>query len=151
MSYFKFNTKANSYIFDNVSVYVISASEHKCSLIDNIDDDAYIESMKFVNDEVKHSVIEEVKFLTKCCENGMFKQTPNDDELISTEESREIGYETNFSNLILVVTEDCNLRCKYCCYSDRYKKNMGFSNEKMNIDTAIKAVDMFYEVYKSEN
>lgn len=47
--------------------------------------------------------------------------------------------ESNF--VLLNVTEDCNLRCKYCIYSGEYKGQRLRTQEVMRTDTAFKAVD----------
>ena len=45
--------------------------------------------------------------------------------------------------LILNITEQCNLRCKYCAYSGAYVYNRTHSNKRMNRDTAYKAVNWY--------
>ena len=43
--------------------------------------------------------------------------------------------------VILCVTERCNLRCDYCCYSGRHPNHRTHKNRSMTWETAIKAVD----------
>jgi len=50
---------------------------------------------------------------------------------------------TRMKQLILQTTTQCNLRCSYCVYSGNYKGQRTHSNNRMNIDTAKKAVDFF--------
>lgn len=45
-----------------------------------------------------------------------------------------------FSQLILIVTESCNLRCKYCLYSGEYDNNRTHNYFKMQTGTAKEAV-----------
>lgn len=45
--------------------------------------------------------------------------------------------------LTLEVTEACNLRCKYCIYSDYYPETRGFTTNRMTFETAKKAIDFF--------
>ena len=47
------------------------------------------------------------------------------------------------NQLILQVTQQCNLRCSYCVYSGMYEKNRGHANERMSFETAKKAIDFF--------
>lgn len=56
-----------------------------------------------------------------------------------------------FRHLILEVTGQCNLRCKYCIYSDHYPFNRTFNNSKMDFDTARAAVDLFMENHSLVN
>ncbi|MDI7248117.1 MAG: radical SAM protein [Bacillota bacterium] len=48
-----------------------------------------------------------------------------------------------FRQLILNVTEECNLRCRYCVYSDWYPFTRGYSRASMTFATARKAVDYY--------
>ncbi len=50
--------------------------------------------------------------------------------------------------MILCVTEDCNLRCKYCVYSDNYEYTRSHSEEKMDFKTAKKAIDYYFKLIK---
>lgn len=47
--------------------------------------------------------------------------------------------------LILQVTQQCNLRCSYCAYSGIYENNRQHSNKAMDYKTAKKAIDFFVE------
>ena len=52
--------------------------------------------------------------------------------------------ENNISQLILEVTQRCNLRCKYCIYHDGHNAYRSFSNKDMDFETAKKAIDFTY-------
>ena len=52
--------------------------------------------------------------------------------------------------LILQVTQQCNLRCKYCAYSGNYY-NREHSSERMSFDIAKKAIDFYLERSDSAN
>lgn len=47
------------------------------------------------------------------------------------------------TELILKVTDGCNFRCKYCVYSEHYPHSVGYGKEKMDEDTAYKAIDYY--------
>ncbi len=49
-------------------------------------------------------------------------------------------YKHNLNTLTLQVTQNCNLRCKYCVYSGSYI-NRVHTNKRMNWNTAKKAID----------
>lgn len=51
--------------------------------------------------------------------------------------------EHNCSQLVLSLTEQCNLRCEYCGYHDRYDD--GNLNTEMSLNTAKKAIRLFLE------
>ncbi len=50
--------------------------------------------------------------------------------------------------LTLSVTEDCNFRCKYCVYSDKYNNTRNQSNKYMKSTTAKKAIDQYMSLLK---
>lgn len=56
--------------------------------------------------------------------------------------------EGNMQQLLLQVTQNCNLRCKYCVYSGSYK-NRVHSNKRMDFETAKKAVDFYSQRNKN--
>lgn len=46
-----------------------------------------------------------------------------------------------FTNMMLIITNNCNLRCSYC-----YEKNHSYDpNKNMSLETAKKAVDLFFK------
>ena len=47
--------------------------------------------------------------------------------------------------LILQVTQQCNLRCSYCTYSGIYEGNRTHSSNWMSFETAKKAIDFFFD------
>lgn len=50
--------------------------------------------------------------------------------------------------LYLIVTEDCNLRCKYCVYSGNYENMRTHRPVYMDFEVAKKAVDKFFRFYE---
>lgn len=47
------------------------------------------------------------------------------------------------------MTEDCNLRCKYCIYSEHYENWRSMTHRKMKFDTARKGLDFIYSFLKN--
>lgn len=50
------------------------------------------------------------------------------------------------TELILKTTDECNLRCKYCVYSDHYPYTSKYSTNRMQLPIAIKAVDYYLDL-----
>jgi uncharacterized protein len=50
---------------------------------------------------------------------------------------------TQLSRLVLNITEQCNMRCKYCSYSGKYPYERVHQNQHMTLETAKKAVDFY--------
>jgi uncharacterized protein len=83
--------------------------------------------------------------IRKYQESGMFK--PNVVEKIEHPGTNVIEQhlKTRMKQLILQVTQQCNLRCEYCVYSGIYDRNRTHSNQRMTFETAKKAIDFFLE------
>ena len=58
--------------------------------------------------------------------------------------------QTRVSNLILQVTQNCNLRCEYCIYSGNYDTRK-HSNNRMSFEIAKKSIDFLIEHSKKRN
>ena len=50
--------------------------------------------------------------------------------------------------LILNLTEDCNFRCEYCCFSEVYQFSRNRTNARMSRQVAIKALDYFFDLVR---
>ncbi|WP_310830737.1 radical SAM protein [Paenibacillus pedocola] len=53
-----------------------------------------------------------------------------------------------FRQLILESTSSCNLRCKYCIYSDHYQYTKGYENAQLTFEVGKKAIDFYFENFK---
>lgn len=62
--------------------------------------------------------------------------------------SLKIHIETlGMKELIFEMTRQCNLRCKYCIYSDHYWHHKKYENSTMEIRTAHRAVDIYMSIF----
>ena len=52
---------------------------------------------------------------------------------------------SKLEQLILNVTENCNMRCEYCVYSGKYKYERTHSKKKMSFSTASRAIEFFFK------
>lgn len=50
--------------------------------------------------------------------------------------------------IVLELTEACNLRCKYCIYNEHHPEHHGYSNKTMSFETAKKSIDLILSEYK---
>jgi uncharacterized protein len=50
--------------------------------------------------------------------------------------------------IILNLTEDCNLRCKYCYFSEAYDYSRNRTSLMMSVETGIKALDVFFDLIR---
>lgn len=82
--------------------------------------------------------------LKRFVDNGLLKETVL--EKIEHPETQDLKFlsEHYMENLILQVTKQCNLRCKYCAYSGNYY-NRTHTSERMSFETAKRAIDFYLE------
>lgn len=97
-----------------------------------------------VSDELYKKLKKNISFDNNCTpevnaliHHGFISSEKSDENLLK-EVKRKIK-DSGFNNLFLIMTNQCNLACKYCFYqnSHRLKQN------KMSFETAKKAVDLF--------
>lgn len=80
-------------------------------------------------------------------------ESVKDFEFLNNEDNLQLNikeYKYNTSQLILVVTESCNFRCRYCVYSGEYKNNRVHSSNLMDKSIAQLAVYKYISYFKSE-
>ncbi|WP_235032921.1 radical SAM/SPASM domain-containing protein [Enterococcus sp. CSURQ0835] len=68
-------------------------------------------------------------------------------KILKHPETDSIMYQldNNMTQLVLQVTQDCNLRCSYCPYSCASEAQRSHSDKKMAISIAKKAIDVFFK------
>ena len=133
-------------IFDNYSGIVIHENNYTESILKNINEDKKtIRSKLKINTDTDIDEFEkEYMYINNLVNAGYF----NYNFFEKFQNDKPIGiYDGIASHLILITTEDCNLRCKYCVYSDFYKDKKPYSSKRMDLSTAIKAVDMLIEYH----
>lgn len=79
----------------------------------------------------------------------MFKE----EKYLSVEECREMILKFGVFQLILIIIELCNLRCKYCIYNEYYLYYRIYFNKNMNFEVVKRVIDLYFELYqkKKEN
>jgi Arylsulfatase regulator (Fe-S oxidoreductase) len=147
---YRFSSKnGNEYIFDNIMGMVIPCSDSIFYIISNY--------YNFSKDQVIDTLFSKFEYNFKKSENyynyidslikrGLFYQAET--KLTYQEINNEQFDKASVSQLILIVTEDCNMRCKYCIYSDNYPTIKGYSSKKMSFEVAKKSIDYYYELHK---
>ena len=75
--------------------------------------------------------------------DGDWKPCPPVDQLEALVRSRSF-------ELLLILTEDCNLRCRYCALSEVYPLNRARSARKMSLDTAKAAIDWYVRLVQPQ-
>ena len=131
-----FQTYQSYYVYDRQSNAVICVSKEE------------YEELKRV--EKEELLPKESTVINRYQKQGLFMPGTVKDINHPDTEILEHNAQKRVKQLILQVTQQCNLRCAYCAYSGIYDRNRTHSNERMTFDTAKKAIDFFFE-HSTEN
>lgn len=150
----KFETrKRNTYVFDGNTSNVVPVDDTILRAIDLFVEDIDVEKATQIligEGYDNNKIANAVSVVSKYKRLGYFYK---DDEA----ESEKRKYQYEFENkhikmlhdggatfqLVLNVTEDCNLRCKYCYLSEVYDYSRNRTSSRMNFETAKTAIDNF--------
>lgn len=61
---------------------------------------------------------------------------------------KELILRSGLQELVLEITQKCNLRCRYCVYSESYPGVRGYNPKDMDEDTALKAIDLYFSLLR---
>jgi len=138
-----FKTLGNNYIFDVNTNAILTVDDNVYRYLENF----HGENSRTVKAE---SPLTE-KEVQKAC---AWIKNAQDQGFLSTKRGKQIQHindpylegqlDLYMGNLILQVTQACNLRCKYCAYSGGYK-NRPHGELSMSEETAKKAIDFFID------
>lgn len=142
----KIKTKTALYVYDVNSNQLIRVNEAVYDLIDLVgihEPGVIVEKLKhrYPGDEIRNYIkgIEDAK-----SQHYLFSSNrPVISSVCRSQEHVEKAMKNNLSQMILEVTSNCNLRCKYCSFSGRYSSSRTHQKENLPLDTAIKAVEYF--------
>lgn len=84
------------------------------------------------------------KGLTYLKSKGFLCETENSEITHFETNLLEDLYQNNLSTMTLQVTQNCNLRCKYCVYSGSYVNRI-HANKRMDWHTAKESIDFLYQ------
>lgn len=122
-----FQTPKQKYFYDRHLNSVVGVTEEEFKVLQKIEQTG------------KFSGKNDLKRLT---DRGLLKESIV--KKIEHPDSLDLKYfsEHKINDLILQVTQQCNLRCKYCSYSGLYKNRI-HSSERMDFTIAKKAIDFY--------
>lgn len=137
----------NSYIFDNVTGIIIPSSKEVKYTIENFFGNEKSEMIEKIRERFNldnNKALGIYRYTESMINNGMFYKMR---DLLSENTTYDEILSSVLSQLILVVTESCNMRCKYCIYSDNYPHIKEYSDKSMSFSIAKKAVDIYIEIH----
>lgn len=140
--------KGNEYLYDDSTGLILPWSEEDEEILRQLLADNKIENIleakNICENEELESKVYYLSYLLNCAgafleESDISVKYPEEDivDFIGCNLARQ---------LILSVTDDCNLRCKYCIYSDAYHLTKDKRCKYMAEETAKRAIDYFFEL-----
>lgn len=137
-----FSTSENShYFYDSGTGKVASCNCDERDFIDRIlNNELSLEEAYSLDQEFAEFIAAENLFA--CPERRNF-MIPEKEEFVELVKG-------NCEQIILELTEACNLRCGYCIYNAEHPEYRGFSNKNMSFDIAKKSIDYILNDYKKD-
>ena len=136
----------NNYFWDNDSRLIIPYPKLLKLIREICDNKGYIPQNSMLNELNKYYDNDEIIFYYNWFKKWNKIQLPS----IKSYSNHSPAYikkfvqKTGLKSLILTVTEDCNLRCKYCAYSGNYVYRREHSKKYMSFEVAKKAIDYYF-------
>ena len=122
-----FKTYKNKYLYDvNTNALML------------VSDECFEQIVKYNDTGIVNNAVKKLQgqgYLRK--RNNFIMENPETDGL-------KYSLENDLGTMALQVTQNCNLRCKYCVYSGNYE-NREHSSLRMSRETAYKAIDYLVE------
>jgi len=134
-------TLGSNYFYDSGTGKVIGCDSKEIKLIDRIlKNEISLEKACEENKEFKEFIEKENLF--RCPERIPF--------YIPTIEELEASIKGQCTQIIIELTEECNLRCGYCIYNKHHPKYRDFGNRSMPFEIAKKTLDIVLKDYKRD-
>jgi len=149
----KFETKTNKYIYDVNTNQILRVDDIIFKIIDfygHYKEDEIINKFKdkFDIDKIRNSLYLIKKYSN---EKGLFSSfRPSKMEYGKRGNLKKL-YQYNLSQLTLNITENCNMRCKYCSYSGTYIYERKHSSKFMNFQIAKRGIDFLLNNSKNKD
>lgn len=136
-----FNTKNNNYYFDTATGKVVSCNDREIEIISNI---------LLGKVDLEEECSRNKKFGDFIEREKLFDSNKNWDFIIPTRQEFKELLKGKCEQIVLELTENCNLRCGYCIYNAHHKKHRGFSNKSMSFDIAKRSIDYVMQDYQGD-
>ena len=133
-----FQTQNSKYFYDTGTGKVLECEENEFLVVENILRHSGLSSLEEtgLSEDSLLTALENIKLLT---ETEKIFQAPVYNKFRS--QDMEVKQNHNIHQIILELTEQCNLRCRYCVYNEDHEDFRGFSTKNMTWEIAKKALD----------
>ena len=138
-----FKTDSSCYIYDTGTSKVLNCSEFEYKVIEKIITGKISEITNLKNEVSEEEYFEAIINIKNAIEQEDILKAGSEFNFVSPGHYEELDYEldNHVRQIVLELTEKCNLRCSYCIYSEGYTERRNFNENDMTEDIAKKAID----------
>lgn len=128
-----FTTKNSHYLFDDTTQIILSLTKEEYEFIKVCDESSF-------NDININSNIPNIYHMMNLYSMFEYKKI---EALFNKDNIYHLLNRHGIKSLILTVHDECNMRCKYCYFSDKYNYTPSYSNTTMTAEIAQQSVDFY--------
>lgn len=136
-----FNTKNNKYFYDSGTGRVLQISDSESRILNEV------LNSNFDIDEISAKNNDLYEFIKR---NNLLSRSRELEFIIPTKEEFKRNLIGNCKQVIIELTEDCNLRCSYCIYNKYHPNFRGYSNKAIKIEKIFKTISYLLDNYHSD-
>ncbi len=136
---FLFKTKNQSYVYDAGSNRIFNCSPAEYGLLDGLLKQPVDQALTSARSSLTPEEVQEcADNLVKLSEDGIFRAKS---VRLGLPRKYAQACHERLTQIILEVTERCNMRCTYCIYSPSFSQKRDHGTKDMTIDTAHQAIN----------
>lgn len=136
---FLFQTDKSHYFYDDSTGIVLPINEDERKFLSNITRGTSLEDYNYST--CSQNLIDKIKRYHLFSFIPPKHETHYDETVIEN-----IINKHGIGHLCLVMTDECNFRCKYCIYSEHYTYSKRYRRKEMSFDIAMKAIDYYFSI-----
>jgi len=145
---FVFRTDGSIYFYDTVSAEIIGISPFMKKLIEALLKKTKALRLKKLSETAnlysEEKVLKGLKIINLKRKNeNILEQFSGDFEIGLKDQFHP--RKASFNHLVIEVTQNCNLRCKYCIYGENYTHERKYSSAVIDKNAAFKAIKLFLD------
>jgi len=144
----RFQTAKNKYIYDVNTNHVVQVDD---VVYDIIKDYGVLPLESIITKYENRHDPDRIKEIYKSIalanqKEGLFSNfRPKEIKYPKERDAIRLQLDSKLHQLTLEVTEQCNLRCRYCIFSENYLMTRSYTSRKMTFEVARKAIDLFLD------
>lgn len=135
-----FKTKEKYYFFDTGTGKILECTEIEYNILKQLGEENTLDvkKLEYSLKDIQAAINDIISMVKK---ENILKATPLEKFEGEHFEDLTQSIPQNMRQVVLEVTENCNLRCDYCIYQNSFSGFRDFSPRSMSEETAIKAID----------